>query len=210
MEYIKVLWTYLLVSAPYLLFGLVISGAIHELIPVEKVKKWLGEKSFGSIFKASAVGVPLPLCSCSVIPTAVTLRKSGASNGATSAFLISTPESGIDSISITYALMDLPMTIIRPVAAFASAFVAGILQFFFNDFEPEKEEEEVKSCCAKKKAAQEVTKKSVGQTSVDIFKFGFGKLLNDIAVWLTIGILMGALIVFTQGSVVAPFIYSIF
>lgn len=197
MEYIKVLWTYLLVSAPYLMFGLIISGAIHELIPVEKVKKWLGEKSFGSIFKAAAVGVPLPLCSCSVIPTAVTLRKSGASNGATSAFLISTPESGIDSISITYALMDLPMTIIRPLAAFVSAFVAGILQFLFNDFEPEKEEAPVKSCCSKKKgAAEQSAKKSALQTGSDIFKFGFGKLLNDIAVWLTIGILMGALIDF--------------
>ena len=195
MEYFKVLWAYLLVSAPYLLFGLLISGVIHQYVPMEKVKKWLGSKSLGAVFKASAVGVPLPLCSCSVIPTAVTLRKGGASNGATSAFLISTPESGVDSISITYALMDLPMTIIRPLAAFASAFFAGTLQFFFNDYKlPESEMTPVKSCCASTKNKTENKVKQ--NTFLGVFKFGFGKLNDDIAGWLTIGILLGALIDF--------------
>jgi uncharacterized membrane protein YraQ (UPF0718 family) len=198
MGYLDVLWAYLLVSAPYLLFGLLISGAIHQLVPMKIVKKWLGSNSFGSVFKAAAIGVPLPLCSCSVIPTAVTLRKSGASNGATSAFLISTPESGVDSISITYALMDLPMTIIRPVAAFMSAFVAGSLQFLFNDFEVEDDETaKVKSCCgASKKANIIEEKKTIKETAVGIFKYGYGKLSDDIAVWLTIGIFLGALIEF--------------
>ena len=199
LEYIQVLWKYLLVSAPYLLFGLTISGLIHQLIPISKVKKWLGGNKVGSVFRAALVGVPLPLCSCSVIPTAVTLRKSGANNGATSAFLISTPESGVDSISITYALMDLPMTIIRPVAAFFSAFIAGILQFKFNDFEFEKDEEVKPHCCSKSATKNELgesKKFSLVETLKGIFKFGFGKLLNDISVWLSIGILMGALIDF--------------
>lgn len=193
-EYINVLWSYLLVSAPYLIFGLLISGAIHQYISVAQVKRWLGPDKFSSIFKAAVVGVPLPLCSCSVIPTAVTLRKAGASNGATSAFLISTPESGVDSISITYALMDLPMTIIRPLAAFVSAFVAGTLQFFFNDFVlPADEESKPKSCCAKgsKPQGKTVKKKFLG-----MFDFAFGKLSDDIAAWLTIGILLGAMIEF--------------
>jgi uncharacterized membrane protein YraQ (UPF0718 family) len=198
MGYLEVLWAYLLVSAPYLLFGLLISGAIHQLVPMKTVKKWLGAESFGSVFKAAAIGVPLPLCSCSVIPTAVTLRKNGASNGATSAFLISTPESGIDSISITYALMDLPMTIVRPVAAFTSAFVAGILQYFFNDFEMAKDESaEAKSCCGASKKANIIEKtKSLKETATGIFKYGYGKLSDDIAVWLTIGIFLGALVEF--------------
>ena len=194
MEYLSVLWSYILVSAPYLLFGLFFSGLIHQFVPLSKVKKWLGEKNFSSVFKASAVGVPLPLCSCSVIPTAVTLRKSGASNGATSAFLISTPESGVDSISITYAMMDLPMTIIRPIAAFFSAFIAGILQFVFNDFEYKDQEEVKAACCSKSK--QVTQKHGVLATTKDVFRFGFGKLSDDIALWLTIGIFLGALIDF--------------
>lgn len=199
MAYLEVLWTYLLVSAPYLLFGLLISGVIHQFVPMSFVKKWLGSKSAASVFKAAAVGVPLPLCSCSVIPTAVTLRKSGASNGATSAFLISTPESGVDSISITYALMDLPMTIIRPVAAFFSAFCAGLLNHFFNDFEIDSaQSSELKSCCgsAKKVSEKPIPVSKPLERVKGIFFYGFGKLCDDIAVWLTIGILLGALIDF--------------
>jgi uncharacterized membrane protein YraQ (UPF0718 family) len=193
----KVLWAYLLVSSPYLLFGLLFSGLIHKFVPMSKVKKWLGKDSFSSVLKASLVGVPLPLCSCSVIPTAVTLKKSGASNGATSAFLISTPESGVDSMSITYALIDLPMTLIRPLAAFCSAFFAGALQFMFNDFEYKEEinqETPAKSsCCSKKK---ETPKETPIELFKGVFKYGYGKLIDDISVWLTIGILLGALIEF--------------
>ena len=194
MEYLSVLWSYLLVSAPYLLLGFIVSGVINQFVPAEKLKSWLGAHKFSSIFKASAVGVPLPLCSCSVIPTAVTLKKGGASNAATSAFLISTPESGVDSISITYAMMDLPMTILRPLAAFCSAFFAGILQFFFNKEEIVLENEpEKKSCChGKTKAKQE----SFSEKLKKVFTFGFGKLSDDISGWLTIGILLGALIDF--------------
>lgn len=194
MEYLSVLWSYLLVSAPYLLLGFIVSGVINQFVPAEKLKSWLGAHKFSSIFKASAVGVPLPLCSCSVIPTAVTLKKGGASNAATSAFLISTPESGVDSISITYAMMDLPMTILRPLAAFCSAFFAGILQFFFNKEEIVFENEpDKKSCChGKAKATQE----SFSEKLKKVFTFGFGKLSDDISGWLTIGILLGALIDF--------------
>lgn len=196
MEYFSVLWSYLLVSAPYLLFGLFFSGVIHQFVPMDKVKKWLGKDDFSSVFKASAVGVPLPLCSCSVIPTAVTLKKSGASNGATSAFLISTPESGVDSISITYALMDLPMTIIRPIAAFLSAFFAGVLQFLFNDFKyvEETQQQEKKTCCSKMKN-EKVELSFIGKAR-SVLQYGFGKLSDDISGWLTIGILLGAMIDF--------------
>src|SRR5690606_26328466 len=82
--------------------------------------------------RGALLGVPLPLCSCAVIPAAVTLKKAGASNGATSSFLISTPETGVDSITLTYALMGLPMALLRPVAAFFSALAAGMLQWAFN------------------------------------------------------------------------------
>jgi uncharacterized membrane protein YraQ (UPF0718 family) len=201
MEFLNSLWAYLLVSAPYLMVGLTLAGLFHEFVPMSKVKKWLGGKSFMSVVRAAVVGIPLPLCSCSVIPSAVEIKKSGANNGSTSAFLIATPESGIDSISLTYALIDLPMAIIRPVAAFFSAFFAGALQLMFNN-EDQKIEEEVKSCCSKKKKEEPeiksccASKKEVKKESrvIKAISYGFGDLVNDIAKWLTIGILAGALI----------------
>jgi len=196
MGYLEALWAYLVISSPYLLFGLILSGVIHEMIPMDKVKKWLGGNSVASVFRAALVGIPLPLCSCSVIPTAVTLKKSGANNGATSAFLIATPESGIDSITLTYALIDLPMTIFRPLAAFCSAMVAGLLQLAFNNDDHSKPVEEVKSCCGSKKETEEFTNKTFGKRIIDATKFGYGKLVNDIALWLAIGIMVGALIDF--------------
>ncbi len=218
MEFISALWKYIAISAPYLLMGFFIAGLIKILIPIDKVKKMLGKKSFGSIIKAAIVGVPLPLCSCSVVPTAVTLKKAGANNGSTSAFLIATPESGIDSISMTYGMMDIPMTIIRPIAAFLSAVVAGIGQYIFNDKEydttgaPEvksccsskKAEPAVKSCCSSKKAEPEVKSCCSSKSSAkkeDLFivktlKYAYGDLIEDVAFWMTIGLVLGALIDF--------------
>lgn len=197
MEFFNALWKYLIVSSPYLLFGLFISGVIHQFITVEKVKKWLGGNSFINVVKAAIVGIPLPLCSCSVIPTAVTLRKSGASTASTSSFLIATPESGVDSISMTYALMDLPMTILRPIAAFLSAFLAGIMQLMFNKNGPVIEDE-VKSCCKSKKSCGSTndTKPSFFENLKEMIRFAFGSLVNDISLWLAIGIFAGALIDF--------------
>lgn len=205
MDFIKALWAYLLVSAPYLMVGLTLAGFFHEFVPMGKVKKWLGGKSFLSVIRAAIIGIPLPLCSCSVIPAAVEIKKSGANNAATSAFLIATPESGIDSISLTYALIDLPMAIIRPIAAFFSAFFAGILQLIFNN-EDQEIKEEVKSCCSKNKAQAEPEvksccaskKKEVKKESrvLRAINYGFGDMINDIAKWLTIGILAGSLIDF--------------
>jgi uncharacterized membrane protein YraQ (UPF0718 family) len=128
-----------------------------------------------------------------VIPTSITLKKSGASNAATSAFLISTPETGIDSISLTYAIIDLPMTIIRPIAAFISSFTAGLFQHLWNREDIEVFEEEPKKSCCHSKKSEEV-KPSFTQTLKSSFQYGFGKLLNDISLWLTFGILAGALI----------------
>ncbi len=121
-------WHLLLESAVYIIFGLIISGLLSTLVNPQAIAHHLGERRFKSVFKAALIGIPLPLCSCGVIPAAVALKKQGASNGATTAFMISTPESGVDSIAITYALLDPIMTVARPVAAFVSATIAGILE----------------------------------------------------------------------------------
>ena len=191
--FIMAFWKICLLSGPYLLLGLILSGFIKLLIPVSKIKKWLGKSNFASVVRASLVGVPLPLCSCSVIPTAVTLRKSGASKASTSSFLISTPESGIDSMAVTYSLMDLPMTVLRPLAAFSSALLAGTLQLLFNkeDTQVSTLEDDVKSCCSQ---STETEKSSTLEKFKTALKFAFGDLINDIALWLLMGLVLSALI----------------
>lgn len=194
MGLLKALWQFLLISSPYLLLGLFVAGLVHTFLNANKIKKLLGGGRIRGVFYAAIFGVPLPLCSCSVLPTAVTLRKSGASTGATSSFLIATPESGIDSIAVTYALMDFPMTIFRPVAAFLSAFVAGIFNMIFNNVELAPDLQDApKSCCSKNKKVEVET---FGKRLLSGIKYGFLELSADISFWLTIGLLAGACISF--------------
>ncbi|MGL5291746.1 MAG: permease, partial [Vibrionaceae bacterium] len=116
-----------LASAPWLLLGLTLAGLIKEFVPMAWMEKQLGGQGVKSVIKAALLGAPLPLCSCGVIPTAIGLRRAGASKAATTSFLISTPETGIDSISVSYALLGPFMAIIRPIAAIFSAILAGVL-----------------------------------------------------------------------------------
>ena len=121
-------WLLLLDSSVYILFGILVAGLLKVFLNPETVAKHLGSGRFSSVIKAALIGVPLPLCSCGVLPAAVSLKKQGANKGATTAFLISTPESGVDSIAISYALLDPIMTVIRPVAAFITAVAAGFIE----------------------------------------------------------------------------------
>ena len=91
-------------SAPWLLLGLLVAGIMHELVPVTFLERHMGNNSVGAITKAAVIGAPLPLCSCGVIPAALGLRRSGASTPSTISFLVSTPETGVDSVSVSYAL----------------------------------------------------------------------------------------------------------
>ncbi len=112
-------------ASPYILLGFTVAACIQVLLPVSSVRRLFGRGRARSIFAASLLGIPLPLCSCSVLPTALALRRRGAGRGATLSFLVSTPETGIDSIALTYGLMDPLMAIYRPFAALASALAAG-------------------------------------------------------------------------------------
>ncbi|WP_084301941.1 SO_0444 family Cu/Zn efflux transporter [Desulfonatronovibrio hydrogenovorans] len=120
-------WLIYLESAPYILLGFLAAALIKSFMPGNIISRHLGKNGTTSVIKASLLGVPLPLCSCAVVPTAMGLKSQGASNGAATAFLISTPETGVDSISVTYALLDPLMTVIRPVSAFLTATMAGLL-----------------------------------------------------------------------------------
>ena len=120
------LWVTIEAMAPYLLLGFGIAGILSVLISPRQVEKHLGGSRFGSVIRASLFGVPLPLCSCSVIPVTASLRHHGAGRGATMAFLLSTPQTGVDSIMVTYALLGPVMAVFRPLAAFVSGIVGGV------------------------------------------------------------------------------------
>ncbi len=113
-------------AAPFLLAGFFLAGLLRVLIPSSWVRSAIGKNDFRSVLISSLAGIPLPLCSCSVLPAAAAMRQGGASKGATVSFLISTPETGVDSISVSYALLDPVMTVARPLSAFGTAMVAGL------------------------------------------------------------------------------------
>lgn len=124
-QFLASFWHLSLEAAPWLLLGFFIAGAIKVFLPQDVLSKQLGGSNFITVVKAAFIGAPLPLCSCGVIPTALGLRKSGASKAATASFLVATPETGVDSIGITYALLGPIMAIARPIAALISAIAAG-------------------------------------------------------------------------------------
>lgn len=125
MAWLTEIWSLLCESGPYLLVGFFLAGLLKVLIPERWILRHLGSNSFGAVAKAALIGAPLPLCSCSVVPTAISLKQAGASKGATSAFLISTPETGVDSVGITLALIDPVMAVMRPVTAILTAMGCG-------------------------------------------------------------------------------------
>ena len=121
-------WEMLREAGVFVLVGLLAAGLVHVFVSREFLSRHLGGRGLGAVLKAALVGAPLPLCSCSVLPTALALRERGAGRGATISFLISTPETGVDSIAITWALMGPLMAIVRPVAAVLTATAAGMAE----------------------------------------------------------------------------------
>ena len=125
-------WAVLGEMAPYLLFGFLVAGALSVLVSPEWVERHLGGRGVLPVAKASLFGVPLPLCSCGVIPVAASLRRHGASRGATAAFLLSTPQTGVDSILVTLSLLGPVFAIFRPLAALATGLAGGTLVTLFG------------------------------------------------------------------------------
>ena len=119
------IWALVNEMSPYLLLGFAFAGLLHSFVPASLYRRYLGKNSFSSVIWAALLGVPLPLCSCGVIPTAMSLRKEGASKGATTSFLIATPQTGVDSILATASLLGVPFAILRPVAALVTALFGG-------------------------------------------------------------------------------------
>lgn len=180
-------------SAPWLMLGFLVAGLMKVLVPQALLAKHLGEPGFISVVKAALLGAPLPLCSCGVIPAALGLRRAGASKASTTSFLISTPETGADSVAISYALLGPFMAVIRPIAAITSAIMAGLL--VGKDSGQEKIGTHEEGCCASADAVElDTIENGFGQKLFDGLRFSFIDIVNDIAIWLLIGLAMAAFI----------------
>lgn len=179
----------------YLLLGLFLAGIAKAILPANFVSRHIGQPTTASILKASIIGVPMPLCSCSVIPMAVSLREKGASKGATTSFLISAPETGVDSVAVSYAMLDPLMTIFRPFAAFVTAFLAGCLENAQRGPSTAEMPTPVENCnCCTDKPSNAPTPKSLTKRLLGGVRYAFGDLLPDIAYYLVIGLVVSGLI----------------
>jgi len=205
-------WAMLVEMAPYLLLGFTMAGLLSVLISPRWVERHLGDRGLGQVFKASLFGVPLPLCSCGVIPVGASLRQHGAGKGATTAFLRSTPQTGVDSIAVTYALLGPFLAVVRPIAALLTGFLGGGLVFAFdrNGDEPVAEEEVVGSCssesgccgveeetpgsCSCESGGCGVDEGPGRKTLVDGLTYGLVTLPRDIGRALIVGILLSGVI----------------
>jgi uncharacterized membrane protein YraQ (UPF0718 family) len=194
-------WTLLLESSIYILFGLLVSGLLKVFLDPSSVARHFAGGRFFSVVKAAFLGIPIPLCSCGVLPAAASLKKQGANKGATTAFLISTPESGVDSIAISYALLDPIMTIARPLFAFITATSAG---FAVNTLAAEEETKTtepdltcaVDACCDGKDCPPKEHRRhhSLPEKVSAGIRYAFFEVWGDLANWYLVGLILAGLI----------------
>lgn len=179
--------------SPYLMLGFLFAGILHAFVPGTVYSRYLSGHGFRSVFYATLFGIPLPLCSCGVIPTAMSLRREGASKGATVSFLIATPETGVDSIAATYSLMGLPFAIIRPVTAFLTSLIAGQV---VNTFDKENDTTKKERHGDGQHTSIECASNNNGFMSkvVEALKYAYVEMLGDIGKWLLIGLVIAGLI----------------
>lgn len=173
--------------APWLLFGFFVAGVISIFLSASMVRRHLGRSGFLSVCKSSLFGVPIPLCSCGVLPVAASLRKNGASKGATGAFLLSTPQTGVDSILVTWAMLGPVFAIVRPLIAFLTGVLGGAFIDRFGMKEHDDDHE-------KSVTQTPSDPSSWGTRILQGVKHGFVTLPGDMGKDLLVGILLAGLI----------------
>lgn len=191
------IWNTFSEASFYIIGGIFIAGFIHIFLDEAVIARRLGPANFRSVLWAALLGVPLPLCSCGVIPAAVSLRKKGASKGAVMSFLISTPESGIDSFLLSFALLDPILAFSRPIAAFITAVIAGAAENRFGLPDGNgAQEREHGTCCASCAggAGPGAPKPGFKARFFEGMRYGFVEMLGDIGKWLIIGLVLAGVI----------------
>lgn len=190
MEWVKLFfeefWNLTLEMAPYLLLGFLIAGFLNGAFSKDWMQRKMGKKGVGSAIKASIFGIPLPLCSCGVIPTGVSFHKQGASKGATNSFLISTPQTGVDSVLVTYSMMGWAFALIRPIIALITGVLGGI---WADTIKGENQKTENIEAC---EHVPGDTKKEHWWNR--IFVYAFVTFLQDISRWLILGLVLATII----------------
>ena len=186
--------------SPYLLLGFLLAGLMHAFIPGTIYSKYLAKPNMRSVVLAALFGIPLPLCSCGVLPTAMSLRREGASKGAAVSFLIATPQTGVDSIIATFSLMGLPFAIIRPIAALATAIFGGKMVNVIEgdegagkfDSTNEQTHDDVcgDSCCG---GHDKVPTSFVGKI-IEALRYAYIDMMESVGKWLVVGLIVAGLI----------------
>lgn len=172
--------------SPYILLGFLIAGIMHAFIPQRTFTRHLSGRGLSSVVKAAAIGIPLPLCSCGVLPTAIGMRRSGASKAASTSFLIATPQTGVDSIAATWSLLGPAFAVVRPVAALVTSLFGGLA---VGKAEENPTEEHV-HCVAE----EQTERRSFGRKCIDALRYGYLDLVGSIGGWLVFGLIVAAVI----------------
>lgn len=210
-ELLQNIWAVFLDTAFWLLLGLLAAGFIKSYISEDTMQRWVGGRGIVAVSRAALFGAPLPLCSCGVLPAAMGLHRAGASKEATVSFLISTPETSVDSVAVTYALMGPLMAVYRPIAALTSAVITGLLTALVNDdvttsaasvetsscCSPRAESADTASCARNDEAGQAPACCSTTQAAevkhgrfFSAIRYAASELLDDIAAWMAVGIVI--------------------
>ena len=177
----KQIWDFTLIVSPWLILGFLFSGLIHAFIGEKFIRQHLGGGGFSPVLKATLFGIPLPICSCGVIPLSAGLRNDGASKAATMSFLVSTPTTGIDSIFVTYAFLGATFAILRPLSALVGGLLVGALIILLVKEKTDKRDFQPVPAHAH----------SLKDRLKDGFNYGFGVLPEDIGKTVLWGILIG-------------------
>lgn len=185
-RFLASLWQLTLEMSPYLMLGFLFAGILHVWVSQQKVHKYLGQHNFRSVLNASIIGVPLPLCSCGVIPAGISFYKNGASKGAAVSFITSTPQTGVDSILVTWSMLGLPMAIIRPIIA----IITGV----FSGWWVHKSEKQKHGAPLIHKTYDAEAPKHFGSKIAATFRYAFIDFMAVIVKWLVIGLLIAAVI----------------
>jgi len=217
LELLNNIWAVFLDTAFWLLLGLLAAGFIKSYITEDTMHRWVGGTGIGAVSRAALFGAPLPLCSCGVLPAAIGLRRAGASREATVSFLISTPETSVDSVAVTYALMGPFMALYRPIAAVTSAVITGLMTALVNNETVSEVATETSECCSKNTDMAEksccsaatgsegassccATEQAVAEKPNRFFsaiRYASSELLDDIATWMAVGIIIaGAMLTY--------------
>lgn len=184
--------------SPYILLGFILAGMLHVFIRPDTMSRHLAGHGWRPVVKAALLGIPLPLCSCGVLPTAVALRRQGASKGASTSFLIATPQTGVDSIAATYALLGLPFAIVRPIAALVGS-VAGGMAVDRSDKDGENDTPQNASAtacsddCCRSAAEAEAPRGFINKMWAAV-KYGLTDMVAAVGKWLVIGLVVAAVI----------------